>query len=44
MNSVRIGHFCIFIIFCYGAKFLIRNEIPSKKRDEMQIFELYFAL
>ena len=43
MNSVGIGYFCIFIIYCGGVKIPLSNELPSKGREEMQIFELNFA-
>ena len=43
MNSVGIGHFCLFIIYCDGAKFPLRNELSLKGRDEVQIFESNFA-
>ena len=43
MNSVGIGHFCIFIVFCDDAKIPLGNELPSKGRDEVQIFESNFA-
>ena len=43
MNLVGIGHFCIFVIYCEGAKITLRNELSSKGRDEMQKFKLNFA-
>ena len=43
MNSVGIGHFCIFIVFCDDAKIPLGNELPSKGLDEVQIFESNFA-
>ena len=36
MNSVGIGHLCIFIIYCDDAKIPFRNELPSKSLYEMQ--------
>ena len=44
MNSLGIEHFRIFIIYCDGAKIPLKNDLPSKGRDEMQIFESNFAL
>ena len=43
MNSVGIGHLCIFIIYCDDAKIPLRNELSSKGRDEVQIFESNFT-
>ena len=34
---------CIFIVFCDDAKIPLGNELPSKGRDEEQIFESNFA-
>ena len=43
MNSVGIEYFCNFFIYFGGAKIPLRNELLSKGRGEMQIFELNFA-
>ena len=43
MNSVGIEYFRKFFIYFGGAKSPLRNELLSKGRGEMQIFELDFC-